>query len=392
MGAATSSEAPKEQRWIMNREVETRDVRMRTGERSARLGKVLALAVLAACPHGSALRAADYTSDAVTQVCVLVGPAPVFHPFRGWVEQPQPSAPRGYVMLPIPCYSGKRAPRLWLCYRRGLLEESPLSMIQVATHGSLDGSGLDPIAVPLKKRGEELPLHFYCKRASGEGDLVVTDILLRTTFERVRGYECDGQNLNEPGGNPVYLYYKQKEAASIQGPPFAQGIRPEMLNAPDTEYEIARAQLDNDRLLVRVQKLEVKHVTVAARMPFRRTESIKLGMSRQELNEIKRSLNVGVDGDYLGLKSCVSFTLGWTSSTTYTTNEETTLTEEVNLPAEDHDRYYAFATVLDILRIKEIATGKVLAEAVSRTDNIGYFVTDRYGSWTRAPRSGGALH
>jgi hypothetical protein len=95
--------------------------------------------------------------------------------------------------------------------------------------------------------------------------------------------------------------------------------------------------------------------------------------------------NVGVHGGYAGLKACVSLTLGWTHSMTYTTNEELTRTEEVNLPAEEYDRYYAFATVLDVLRVREIATGKVLSEALSRTDNIGYFVTDRYGSWKNAP-------
>jgi hypothetical protein len=125
-------------------------------------------------------------------------------------------------------------------------------------------------------------------------------------------------------------------------------------------------------------------------MPFRRTEAIKLGMSSQEMNQFTRSLNGGLNGDYLGLKACVSLTLGWTSSTTYTASEETTLTEEVNLPAEDHDRYYAFATVLDVLRIREIVTGKVISEAVTWTDNIGYFVTDKYSSWKSTPLAGGS--
>ncbi len=159
-----------------------------------------------------------------------------------------------------------------------------------------------------------------------------------------------------------------------------------MLNAPDAEYEIARAQIDNNRLLVRLQRLEVKHATVASRMPFRRTEVIKLGMSRQEMNQVARSLNLGLNGDYAGLKECVGLTLGWTSSTTYTASEETTLTEEVNLDAAEHDRYYAFATVLDILRVKELATGRVMGEAVSRSDNIGYFVTDKYGTWKSASK------
>jgi hypothetical protein len=214
---------------------------------------------------------------------------------------------------------------------------------------------------------------------------------LRTSLENVRGYECSGRNVNECAArSPVYLYCKRKAATLIQGPPFAQGIRPEMLNAPDTEYEISRAQLSNDRLLVRLQKLEVRHATVAPRMPFRRTETIKVGMSKQEMSQFTRSLNVGLNGDYAGLKACVGLTLGWTSSTTYTTCEEMTVTEEVNLVAEEHDRYYAFAIVLDVLRVKDIATGTIISEAVSRTDNIGYFVSDEYGSWQSAPRWIGA--
>jgi hypothetical protein len=375
----------------MNTEVLARWAGQGTGQRGVLLGSGLLAAFLVGCPRESALGAAEYAGDAVAQVCVLVGPAPVFHPLRGWVEQPQPGAPRGFVKLPTACNCGTRAPRVWLCYKRGPVSESPLVAIRVAVEGALEGPGFEMVPVPLNQGRSGPPVHIYVKRASGEGRRVVTDLLLRTSFERVRGYECDGQNLNEGGGgNPVYLYYKHKDAASLQRPPFAQGIRPEMLNAADTEYEISRAQMDNERLLVRLQKLEVKHVTVAAGMPFRRAESIKLGMSRQELNQFTRSLNAGLNGDYAGLKSCVGVTLGWTSSATYTTSEETTLTEEVNLAAEDHDRYYAFAAVLDVLRIRDIATGKVLAEAVSRTENIGYFVTDRYGSWRSAPQHAGA--
>ena len=198
----------------------------------------------------------------------------------------------------------------------------------------------------------------------------------------MRGYECDGENLNKSGGGyPVYLYCKLKDAASIQGPPFAQGIRPDMLNRPDTEYEISRAQIDNDHLLVRLQKLEVKHATVASRHAVSKDGGDQDRHEQAGNESDRRSLNVGVSGDYAGLKTCVGLTLGWTSSTTYTASEETTLTEEINLAAEQHDRYYAFATVLDVPRITEIATGKVIREAVSRTDNIGYFVTDKYGSW-----------
>jgi hypothetical protein len=58
--------------------------------------------------------------------------------------------------------------------------------------------------------------------------------------------------------------------------------------------------------------------------------------------------------------------------------------------AADYDRYYAFATVLDVLRIRAISTGMVVGEAVTGTDNIGYFVTDRYGCWQSTPRYAGA--
>jgi hypothetical protein len=336
------------------------------------------------------VRAAEYTSDAVTQVRVLIGPTPVFHPLHGWVEMPQPDAPRGFVKLPVACNAATRAPRIWLCYKRGPVQDRPLVALRVAPDGSPESFGFDRIPVPLSQSATGLPVHLYCKRASGPGERVITDILLRTKSEWVPGYERGGQSLNDNGrGNAVYLYYKLKSAASIQGPPFTQGIRPEMLNAPDTEYEISRAQIDNDRLLVRLQKLEVKRATVAARMPFRRTEVIKLGLSKQEMTQVARSLNLGLNGDYVGFKGCVGLTLGWTSSTTYTASEETTLTAEVNLAASEYDRFYAFATVLDVVRVREIATGKVISEAVSRTDNLGYFVTDKYGSWESAPKDVG---
>jgi hypothetical protein len=369
----------------MNKEALAKCVGLRTGRGRDQFQTGLFLAFIVSCPYPSALRAAEYTSDAVTQVCVLIGPAPVFHPLRGWSESPQPYAPRGFVKLPVACNARTKAPRIWLCYKRGPVAEIPLVDVQVPLKDSFDNFVWERIPVPLNQGMAGLPVHLYYKRASEPGESVVTDLLLRTRFESVRGYECGGQIGSNNGGGPsVYLYYKLKNPASVQGPPFAQGIRPEMLNAPDAEYEISRAQIDNERLLVRLQKLDVKHATVAARMPFRRTEVIRLGMSRQEMNQVARNLNVGLNGDYAGLKECVGLTLGWTSSSTYTASEETTLTEEVNLAAVEHDRYYAFATVLDILRIREIASGKVISEAVSRSDNIGYFVTDKYGSWKSA--------
>jgi hypothetical protein len=280
------------------------------------------LAFFAGGADGFGLRAAEYTSDAITRVGILVGPAPAFHPLRGWVETVQPSAPPGFVKLPVACNSGTRAPRVWLCFKRGPAGERPLADVQVATEGPIERRGFEKIPVYVNQGGGEPPIDLYGKRASGPGDLVITDLLVRTKYENVRGYACSGQDLNDgAGGTPVYLYYKRKDARAIQGAPFAQGIRPELLNSPGTEYEVARAQIDQDRQLVWLQKLEVKHVTVAATMPFRRTEAIRLGMAKQELSQVTRSLNIGVNGGYAGLKSCVSLTLGWTSSMTYTTNE-----------------------------------------------------------------------
>jgi hypothetical protein len=346
------------------------------------------LALFAGGPEGAGLRAAEYTGDAITRVGILIGPAPAFHPLRGWVETPQPSAPQGFVKLPVACNRGSRAPRVWLCFKRGPAAEAPLADLQVATEGPPEGSGFEKAAVLVNQSGREPPLGLYFKRASGPGERVITDLLVRTRYENVRGYECGGQDLNGgAGGPPVYLYYQQKGARAIQGAPFAQGIRPELLNAPDTEYEVARAQIDGVRQLVWLEKLEVRHVTVAATMPFRRTETIRLGMTRQEMKQVTRSLNIGLNGGYAGLKSSVGLTLGCTNSMTYTTSEEQTLTEEVSLTAEGYDRYYAFATVLDVLRVREVATEQVLSEAVSRTDNIGYFVTDRYGNWKSTPPS-----
>jgi hypothetical protein len=375
----------------MNTEVLAKCLGPRAGQRGAFLGVGCLLAFAVGYSRGPALRAAEYASDAVTQVGALVGPAPAFHPLRGWVEMPQPRPPRGYVRLPVACNAGKRAPRVWLCYKRGPVQERPLVAVRVATEGALESSGFEQVPVPLGQSAAGVPVYLYCKRASGSGRPVVTDLLLRTKFERVRGYEYGGRVASEGGGGgAVHLYYKLRDPASVLGPPFAQGIRPEMLSAPDTEYEIARAQLDEDHLLVRVQRLEVKRATVASRVPFRRAEAVKLGMSRQEMSQFTRSLNAGLNGGYAGLKECVGLALGWTSSATYAASEETTLTEEVNLAAEDHDRYYAFAAVLDVLRVREIGTGKVVSEAVSRTDNIGYFVTDRYGSWRSTPGHVGA--
>src|SRR5262245_31310518 len=133
----------KERRWIMNKEVLAKCGGPRTWQHGALLRAELFLALVVSCPPGPALRAEEHTSDAVTQVCVLIGPAPVFQPLRGWAELPQPRPPRGFVKLPVACNAGKKAPRIWLCYKRGPVPEHPLVAIQVAIDCPLESSGFE---------------------------------------------------------------------------------------------------------------------------------------------------------------------------------------------------------------------------------------------------------
>jgi hypothetical protein len=55
----------------MNREARAKHVGLRAGKRSDFSSWGLLLALLVCCSHASALRAADYISDVVTQVSLL---------------------------------------------------------------------------------------------------------------------------------------------------------------------------------------------------------------------------------------------------------------------------------------------------------------------------------
>src|SRR5262249_44294623 len=73
-------------RRTMNVLVRVRCIAVKQVRRRGTLIKAaLALAFFLGGPSGFGLRAGQCTSDAITRVGILVGPAPTFHPLRGWV-------------------------------------------------------------------------------------------------------------------------------------------------------------------------------------------------------------------------------------------------------------------------------------------------------------------
>ena len=104
-------------------------------------------------------------------------------------------------------------------------------------------------------------------------------------------------------------------------------------------------------------------------------------MKRGEMQSVARQIGVSVNASYGFFSAKVNGSLNFTRQTTFSTSEETRTTQTINLPAEDYNRWYAFVTVTEILRVIKVSNSGVISEAHSRTHNNAYFVTNRYGHW-----------
>ena len=311
-------------------------------------------------------------TESVTDLDVIIG------------GNPRITAPPGFYKIPVDCNkgAGSDTPYIYVCYKRG--DGTPITGLTVIQGGSGDitpPAGYQKINADLNK-GAGGDYIFLCfKKGSGTP---LTDIVIRsTTHDSQRipvGYTKIHVDLNDnAGGDYIYAYYQR---SLHEDPPFEHGIQPAMLADIGKEYEISRAQVGLNSILIRLMKLVfTERIALGRNIPFNHQQQVVQGMKRSEMESVARTIGISASASYNFFSAKVNVSLQSTRQRTFTTSEETKITKTINLPAIDYNRWYAFVTVEEILRVIKISDGSIVSEAHSRTNNYGYFVTNRYGHW-----------
>ena len=278
----------------------------------------------------------------------------------------QTKPPSGYKKIPVDLNQGAKGEYVYLCYK-----ESP--------DKSLLGSVLNPITQPtLNVTVQSSP------------ELPILDIIFQYSSEEhqhvPRGYDKVPYSkipvdLNK-GANGVYIYLYYLAKYPDVPPSFGKGIKAEMLNNPEQEYEISRVQISHNRQLVRTQKLEFTYQqSLGKSIPWEYTQEVTKGTQRSEVNSFSVEVGISASATYGGFSSEINTKLGYSTTNSFSTSEETKTTVKVNVVAAPYDRTFAFCTVIDILRVVDIPSGDPVSELRSRTPNYGIFVTNDKHQW-----------
>ncbi len=294
--------------------------------------------------------------------------------------------PPGFTKIPVDLNKGAKGKYIYLCFKRD--SGTPITGVTVISgKDTSPPTGYTKIPQDLNEGAKGDYLYLCYKEGSG---VPILDIVFQSTSDNnqfaPRGY--DGipysqvaVDLNKgAGGDYIYLYYLQKNPD--ESPNFDNGIKAAMLANPAREYEISRVQIDNGKELVRTKKLEVTtRKTIGANVPWKYTQEVTKGTQKSEVTSFSVEVGISASASYGGFSSEINTKLGYSTTNSFTTSEETKTTEEVNIPAEPYERTYAFCTALDVLKVVAIPSGDTISELVSRTPNNGIFVTNRQGFW-----------
>jgi hypothetical protein len=304
---------------------------------------------------------------------------------------PVPDAPSGWTVVPIDCnaFPGQgNSSTIWVRFKRGLgTPVTSTHVINGSTSSISAPSGYTKIAKDLNADVEGDYIYLCFKRQEGVTK-PVTDLFIHSKRSGgapdLPGYSTDGLDLNAgAGGGWVYLYERRSRARTS---PFLNGITPAALNDdPEREIELSRCQVSNDRILIRLHKLQRILVrTLAPGQAFVRTQKWTKGASLQDLKRVTSDSSIEVGAEYSAISAKVNQKMGYVHETTYRTYKDETVEEPINIPAADRVRYVAMYCVADVLRVINAFTEGVISEAITATDISGVFVTKANGNWAEA--------
>lgn len=314
------------------------------------------------------------------------------------------SVPPGFTRIAVDLNKGAHGKYIYLCFKRG--SGSPITDLKVILGQKAPPLGYTKIPVDLNQGagGEYI---YLCYKKSSQGLIVkpllnaitqsppdkpIVDIIFQYSEDEnppgPRGYDDIpysqiAVDLNKGAlGKYIYLSYLAKYPD--EPPNFEKGIKAEMLNTPEQEYEISRVQITHNRALVRTQKLEFTHKTrIGKNIPnWEYTQEVTQGTQRSEVNTFSVEVGISASATYGGFSSEINTKLGYSTTNSFSTSEETKTTEKVSVGPASYDRTFAFCTVVDILRVVEIPSGNPISQLKSRTPNYGIFVTNNNSEWT----------
>jgi len=153
---------------------------------------------------------------------------------------------------------------------------------------------------------------------------------------------------------------------------------------PDKQYELSRAQVAADRLLIHSVKLEQEYdAYISAGAPHNVKYTEKSGMTQTDITEIRRELNMeaSLGLDKLGIN--IGAKLGY--STTETQRHELAInlqkeTEiDFTLPPEKFARRFSVYHAADVIKVYAISTGDTVAKTVNATTHRALFLEDLEG-------------
>ena len=298
-------------------------------------------------------------------------------------------APPGFQKIPVDLNkdTNRGSDRIFLCVtRRPGRPITDLKVIQGDRASISPPSGYTKIPEDLNENagGDYI---FLCYKKGG--GVPIADIVFQSTNDNDQDtpvlegdrYIRDNVDLNDnAGGDYIYLYYLKKQPDEI--PDFNSGINAELLNTPNKEYEVGRIQIDYEKSLVWVKKVEILQRDTISPELGRRYEVTKYeGMSETQKESFSEEMGIGVGLSYSAFSAEINYAMGQTSENSFTTTKIKELKSYTDLPTVDYTLTVAFAEVIDILRIVKIPTGKKISEAISYTIDSGVFIKNQSDDW-----------
>ncbi len=294
-------------------------------------------------------------------------------------------APPGFTKIPVDLNKGSGGKYIYLCFNRNP-GNSITDLAVVLGENASPPSGFIKIPEDLNKSVGGEYIYLCYEKAAG---VPITDIVFQSTggneqstpYYNGVSYSKIPVDLNKgSGGDYIYLYYLQQQPEQI--PDFTFGIPPRLLTNPDKEYEVGRHQIDYDKMLVWVKKLNFSdRVTIGPNISREYTVAKKVGVSKSEQQTFSVEVGISASASYGAFSAEINTKIGYTTTSSFSTSEETTTTIKTTIPTVDYTRTIAFVSVVDILRVVSIPRGDTRSEMSSYTPDSAVFSTNQFGKW-----------
>jgi len=289
--------------------------------------------------------------------------------------------PPGFVKIPVNLSRGTGGDHAYLAYRRGT--EKPITGLKI-----LEGKEAKPpkgwtrIGDDLNRGAGLFNAHLYLCTTKEDGK-PITDLLVETdpkgTRTVPRDYDRITVDLRRHGGKE-YLHFDWSRKPLAMPLDLSKGITPQMAEAAGKKLEVSRAQVREDRMLIRRQEVVVDRTDKIVRgQPYDRTLTEKRGVRRDEVDAVAREIGLDAKVGYGAFAAQVNAKLATLAPATYGTEEEVTQKERVHLPAEGVEREVRFCSVRDVLEVVKLPELTAVTRAESTLPHRACFVREGNG-------------